>query len=198
MKFHRKINKSDGMKTKLYALLLEDVKKDAELLQEILADEGYDLEVDVVQTEQNFVAYLKKNNYDIIFADYTLPTFNGQFALELAKIIAPNVPFISISGTIGEDRAVELLKQGATDYILKDRMERLGFATKRALDAASHLNKFRQQEIEIQTNRRLLQTVINNALDSIYIKDNTGKYLLVNEAAERNNGNKGFRNNREI
>lgn len=176
------------MKTKLYALLLEDVKKDAELLQEILTDEGYDLEIDVVQTEQNFVACLKKNNYDIIFADYTLPTFNGQFALELAKIIAPNVPFISISGTIGEDRAVELLKQGATDYILKDRMERLGFATKRALDAASHLNKFRQQEIEIQTNRRLLQTVINNALDSIYIKDNTGKYLLVNEAAERTMG----------
>ncbi|HEY9124554.1 MAG TPA: PAS domain S-box protein, partial [Bacteroidales bacterium] len=170
---------------KLYALLLEDVQKDVELLAEILTGEGFELEVDVVEAEQDFVQNLKRHNYDIIFADFTLPSFNGQEALILAKKICPNVPFICISGTIGEDRAVELLKQGATDYVLKDRMERLPFATKRALDAASQLQKFRQTEIELQTNRKLLQTIINNALDLIYIKDINGNYILLNHAAEK-------------
>lgn len=173
------------MKTKLYALLLEDVRLDAELLAETLENEGYDLTLDVVDNERDFTHALNSNDYDIIFADYTLPSFDGERALVLARGICPNVPFISISGTIGEDRAVELLKQGATDYVLKDRMERLGMATKRALDAASHLKKFRNQQIELQTNRRLLNTVINNAIDSIYIKDINGKYLLLNEAAEK-------------
>jgi PAS domain S-box-containing protein len=179
------INNSCYMKTKLYALVLEDIRKDAELLNEILSGEGFDMEMDVVETETDFVLNLKRHNYDIIFADFTLPSFNGQAALELAKNICPNIPFICISGTIGEDRAVELLKQGATDYVLKDRMERLAMATRRALEATIQLNKFRQTEIELQTNRRLLQTIINNALDTIYIKDLNGKYLLVNEAAEK-------------
>jgi PAS domain S-box-containing protein len=173
------------MNRKLYALLLEDVPKDAELLKEMLSDAGFDMLVDVVDTEPAYVSSIKTHNYDIIYADFTLPTFNGQEALELAKIICPYVPFICISGTIGEDRAVELLKQGATDYVLKDRMERLPFATKRALDAAVQLSKFRKTEIELQTNRRLLQTIINNAIDSIYIKDLQGNYMLINEASEK-------------
>lgn len=169
----------------MHALLLEDVPKDAELLKEMLLDEGFDIQIDVVETESAYVSSLKSHNYDIIYADFTLPSFNGQEALVLAKIICPYVPFICISGTIGEDRAVELLKQGATDYVLKDRMERLPFATKRALDAAFQLSKFRRTEIELQTNRKLLQTIINNAIDTIYIKDLHGNYLLINEAAEK-------------
>lgn len=173
------------MNRKLYALLLEDVPKDAELLKEQLSDAGYDIRMDVVDTESAYVSCLKKHDYDIIFADFTLPSFNGKEALELAKIICPFVPFICISGTIGEDKAVELLKQGATDYVLKDRMERLPFATKRALDAAAQLSKFRKTEIELQTNRKLLQTIINNAIDAIFIKDLEGKYILINEASEK-------------
>ena len=173
------------MGAKLYALLLEDVQKDVELLLEILADEGFETRADVVETESEYVFNLKNNDYNIIFADFTLPRFNGQLALEYAKQICPGVPFICISGTIGEDKAVELLKQGATDYVLKDRMERLGFAVRRAIDAAKQLNKFKQAEIELQTNRKLLQTIINNALDNIYIKDIKGKYLLINEATEK-------------
>ena len=135
------------MKVRLYALLLEDVKRDAELLEEILTEEGFDLEMDLVDNEEGFVSNLKRHNYDIIFADFTLPSFNGELALELAKKLSPNVPFICISGTIGEDRAVELLKQGATDYVLKDRMERVPMATKRALDATAQLSKFREQKL---------------------------------------------------
>ena len=176
------------MGAKLYALLLEDIRKDAELLLELLTDEGFEMQIDIVETEADYVSRLKKNNYDIIFADFTLPGFSGETALEIAKKICPDIPFICISGTIGEDKAVELLKQGATDYVLKDRMERLGLAVRRALDAAAQLNKFRQAEIEAKTNRKLLQTIINNALDNIYIKDNNGKYMLINEATEKSMG----------
>ena len=176
------------MRTQLYALLLEDVRKDAELLQEIITEEGYDIRMDIVKTEQEFVSMLKNNSYDIIYADYTLPDFDGKKALLLAQKLCPQIPFIYVSGTIGEDRAVELVKQGATDYVLKSRMERLAFVTKRALEATIQLKKFRQAEIEQQTNRELLQTIINNAKDIIYIKDIKGRYLLFNQAAERATG----------
>jgi PAS domain S-box-containing protein len=178
------------MPTKLYALLLEDVQKDAELISEMLSNEGFELTYDIVQTESDYVTHLNRNDYDIIFADFTLPSFNGVIALDLAKKICPDTPFICVSGTIGEDKAVELLKQGATDYVLKGRMERLVVATKRALDSVAQLKKFRNNELELQTNRQMLQTIINNALDAIYIKDIDGKYLLFNEAAEKAMGKK--------
>ena len=178
------------MPTKLYALLLEDVQKDAELISEMLTNEGFQLTYDIVQTESDYVAHLNQHDYDIIFADFTLPSFNGMIALDLAKKICPDTPFICVSGTIGEDKAVELLKQGATDYVLKGRMERLVVATKRALDSVVQLKKFRENELELQTNRQMLQTIINNALDAIYIKDIDGKYLLFNEAAEKAMGKK--------
>jgi PAS domain S-box-containing protein len=180
------------MNTKLHALFLEDIPNDVELVKELLYDDGFDVQMDIVDNGPDYVLSLKQHDYDIIFADFTLPGFDGDAALELAKKICPNIPFICISGTIGEDKAVELLKQGATDYILKDRMERVAFATRRALDAVAQLSKFRQKDIELQTNRKLLQTIINNALDVIYIKDIRGKYILVNEAAENAIGKSAF------
>lgn len=172
------------MTSKIKALLLEDIRKDAELLEEMLTDRGLDLNMDVVENKVDYISKLTSNNYDVIFADFTLPSFNGQDALKLAKEICPAVPFICISGTIGEDKAVELLKQGATDYVLKDRMERLPFATKRALDEVSQKNQMKETEIELQTHRRFLETIITNALDAIYIKNTQGIYVLINKAAE--------------
>jgi len=176
------------MKEKLFALLLEDAPRDAELMREYLLDEGYDIRLEVVDCEENYLKKIGGTKYDIIYADFTLPGFTGQEALSYAVKICPDTPFICISGTIGEDKAVELVKQGATDYVLKDRIERLSLVTRRALDAARHLEKFRKAELEAKTNRNLLKAVINNALDSIYIKDIDGKYLLFNTAAEMMTG----------
>ncbi|NCB96766.1 MAG: hybrid sensor histidine kinase/response regulator [Bacteroidia bacterium] len=176
------------MKEKLFALLLEDVPRDAELIREYLLDEGYDIKLEVVDCEKDYLEKIGGTKYDIIYADFTLPGFTGQEALSYAGKICPDTPFICISGTIGEDKAVELVKQGATDYVLKDRIERLSLVTRRALDAARHLEKFRKAELEAKTNRNLLKVVINNALDSIYIKDIDGKYLLFNTAAEMMTG----------
>lgn len=176
------------MKEKLFALLLEDAPRDAELMREYLLDEGYDIRLEVVDCETDYLEKIGGKKYDIIYADFTLPGFTGQEALSYAVNICPDTPFICISGTIGEDKAVELVKQGATDYVLKDRIERLSLVTRRALDAARHIEKFRKAELEAKTNRNLLKAVINNALDSIYIKDIDGKYLLFNTAAEMMTG----------
>ncbi len=176
------------MKEKLFALLLEDAPRDAELMREYLLDEGYDIRLEVVDCETDYLEKIGGTRYDIIYADFTLPGFTGEEALSYAVKICPDTPFICISGTIGEDKAVELVKQGATDYVLKDRIERLSLVTRRALDAARHLEKFRKAEFEAKTNRDLLKTVINNALDSIYVKDIDGKYLLFNKAAEMMTG----------
>jgi len=140
--------------TSLKILCLEDAPKDAELLKEMLIDAGYCVDMDLMKDEEQFTSSLKTTSYDIILADFTLPGFNAVEALRLAKIMQPLVPFICVSGTIGEDKAVELVKQGATDYVLKDRIGRLVFSVDRALNDAANQevwklaqDKLREKEI---------------------------------------------------
>src|SRR4029434_9728905 len=85
---------------------------------------------------QDFVAAIKREKFNLILADYTLPSFDGLSALKLAQEHAADVPFIFVSGTLGEDVAIEALKRGATDYVLKTRLARLGPAVKRELREA--------------------------------------------------------------
>ena len=146
----------------LKVLCLEDAPKDAELLREILTDAGYIVTMDVAENEEIFTSYLNSVPYDIILADYTLPGYNAAEALKVAKGLQPKTPFICISGTIGEDKAVELVKQGATDYVLKDRLGRLVFAVNRALNDAARQeqwetaqDKLRDREIIERQNEEL-------------------------------------------
>lgn len=132
----------------LNVLCLEDVLKDAELLNELLVDAGYLVNMDVAAKEKEYLSFLKSRNYDVILADYTLPGFNAPAALQLALKLQPEVPFICVSGTIGEEKAVELLKQGATDYVLKDRPARLVFAVRQALDEVEQRKKQKRAEAE--------------------------------------------------
>src|ERR1035437_5853898 len=96
--------------TLLNVLCLEDVLKDGELLNEMLVDAGYLVNMDIAKKEKEYLSFLKGRNYDIILADYTLPGFDVHAALKLALELQPEVPFICASGTISEDKAVELLK----------------------------------------------------------------------------------------
>ena len=102
---------------------------------ELLRGEGLDVSLDVVETRDDFLKALTDGAYDLILADYRLPGFNGHDALQIARQTAPGTPFIVVSGTIGEETAVDLLKQGAADCVLKDHLGRLPFAVRRALDA---------------------------------------------------------------
>ena len=123
------------MTSPLHILLLEDDSNDAELIQELLA-EHIVCEVTRVQTRAEFVAALKDTGIDLILADYKLPSFDGLSALHLALSERSDVPFIFVSGTVGEDVAIEALKIGATDYVLKQRLSRLVPSVQRALREA--------------------------------------------------------------
>ena len=114
-------------------LLLEDDPLDAELEHDVLVEGGISCEIERVQTRQDFVAALQEGGLDLILADYVLPGFDGLAALEMAREARPGVPFIIISGTLGEEAVIETLKRGATDHVLKRRLERLVPAVRRAI-----------------------------------------------------------------
>ncbi len=138
-----------SMSAPLRILQLEDNPLDAELLNEKLKTSGLLFEVKRVATRADFQAAIEQGGFDLILCDYTLPSFSGRDALTLALEKCPDVPFIYVSGTIGEERAVEALKAGATDYVLKDRTARLGTAIHRAMQEAEERAKRKRMEEEI-------------------------------------------------
>ena len=123
--------------TRLRILYLEDEPDDAELAQYTLASAGFDCDLLRVETRAQFEAALIQGGFDLILSDRTLPQFDGLTALALASEKRPEVPFIFVSGTLGEEMAIESLKNGATDYVLKNRLERLVPVTARALREAA-------------------------------------------------------------
>ncbi|MFW9924356.1 MAG: response regulator [Candidatus Thorarchaeota archaeon] len=113
------------MKLPLKILHLEDNKNDAELVEATLLMNNVECEIFNVDNKEDFISSLKKEPWDIILADYNLPGFDGLEALKITKSENPEIPFIFISGVLGEELAIETLKQGATDYVIKSRLERL-------------------------------------------------------------------------
>lgn len=122
-----------AQKPPLRVVVVEDSIADAELLARHLAKANFSVQIERVQTEVDFVAALSKGAPDLILSDFSLPQFDGLRALDLAVIHAPDTPFIYVSGTIGEERAIDALKRGATDYVLKGNLSRLSSAIERAL-----------------------------------------------------------------
>ena len=121
----------------LQILLLEDDVRDAELVQELLEADNFVFEIRRVDARSEFEAALERGGIDLILADFSLPSFDGLSALKLAIGACPDVPFIFVSGTLGEEVAIEALKIGATDYILKTRISRLVPSVHRALREAT-------------------------------------------------------------
>jgi CheY-like chemotaxis protein len=102
----------------LRILNLEDNPLDTELIHALLTDGGIACEIARVQTHADFVAALEQECFDLILSDYSLPSFDGLSALKIRQEISPELPFILVSGTLGEDAAIESLTSGATDYVL--------------------------------------------------------------------------------
>ena len=147
----------------LKVLCLEDSPQDAEIMRELLIDAGYNLNMDCTAAEKEFVSLLSSHKYDLILADFKLPGFDGFTALQWSMEICPEVPFICISGTIGEETAVELLKKGAVDYILKDRLIRLPSAIKRAIEQHNIQIEKRAAELLLMENEEKLQSIFSAA-----------------------------------
>jgi len=129
-------------------LYLEDNPADVELSRAILEKEGLKYEMTVVDTREDYVAALEAGGYDLILADYHLPTFDGMRALEIAREKFSWLPFIFVSGMMGEEIATESLKHGATDYVLKERLARLPGSMRRALVEAEERRRLRNAEAE--------------------------------------------------
>jgi signal transduction histidine kinase len=125
----------------------------------MLEKDRLDCELIYAQTREEFETALKREKYDLIMSDFTLPDYDGTSALEAAKKAHPDTPFLLISGTIGEERAVEMLKSGATDCVLKDKLGRLGAVVRRALVEAEERVKLRAAEDALRAQARQLRAL---------------------------------------
>jgi PAS domain S-box-containing protein len=156
------------MTTPLRVLYLEDNPADVELCRHTLRQAGFLVELFHVDTQAEFVAHLS-DDLDIILADYSLPQFDAPRALQEVRKRGLDVPFLVISGTIGEDIAVEVIKQGAADYLLKDRLARLGTAVQQALDQRRLRKERLAIEEALRSQDRLFRAVVENAADGIVL-----------------------------
>ena len=140
----------------LRILSVEDDPKDAELIQALLETEGIVCDITRVENQADFLASLKQGGIDLILADYSLPSFDGISALKCATKACPDVPFIFVSGTLGEEVAIEALKIGATDYVLKTRLSRLVPSVLRALREATERAERKRAEESLRDSETYL------------------------------------------
>jgi DNA-binding NtrC family response regulator len=136
-------------------LILEDEAWDAALAQRLLTGAGLQLTAVVVDTKALFIEQLATFRPEVILSDYHLPGFSGREALKIAQETDPDIPFIIWSGVLGDEAAVELIKQGATDYVLKDRPARLPTVILRALAEAERRTRLAQLEDQLLQAQRL-------------------------------------------
>ena len=167
------------MSKPLKVLIAEDSPADAELIVAQLRRDGFDPQWQRVEEEHDFLQELKQMP-DVVLSDFAMPRFSGLRAAELTRQSGFNIPFILISGTVGEDAAVEAIKQGATDYLLKDRLVRLGRAVERALEEKCFLDEQRRTAEELQWQAALLQAQLESSLDGVLILDKQGRTVLQN------------------
>ena len=170
----------------LHLLMLEDVPSDAELCAWELRRAGLNVEVERVEERAAFEAALEARRPDLIISDFSMPgAFDGFTALDIAHAKVPAVPFIFVSGTIGEERAVEAMKRGATDYVLKDRLNRLAPVIKRALRETRERNALSKTERELSETRDRLDTILSALYDVVWsVTGNPLKTIYVNKAVE--------------
>lgn len=166
----------------LQVVLLEDNSADAELVQLELRRSGIEAEYRLAATEADFVQVISHSTPDLVLADYALPGFNGLNALKLLRASLPDVPFIFVSGSLGEERAIEALKSGATDYVLKDRLQRLPAVVRRALTEAHERRERRSAQAALEEQRELLAALINNLPEDIYAVDASQRVTVINRA----------------
>ncbi|TAK40826.1 MAG: response regulator, partial [Betaproteobacteria bacterium] len=162
-------------------LFVEDAEADVELAVRALKRDGLEVSWRRVESEGMMKDALGRLKPDAILSDFAMPQFDGLHALRLARDLAPDVPFIFLSGTIGEERAIEAIRLGATDYVLKDNMRRLSTAVKRALAETFDRERVRKAEEE----RTRLVEILEATSDYVGMSDPEDRIIYANAAWRR-------------
>lgn len=171
-----------SVKEKLKILILEDNANDAELMERALGNAGISFTSVRADTRGGFEAALDDFHPDLILSDYSLPAYNGQAALDYVKQNSPDTPVIMVTGALGEEAAVELLKAGAKDYILKDRIARLPFAIERVLADAENAKLRRESEMRLRVSEERFRSTLQYAPVGIGVAAPDGRFIEVNQS----------------
>src|SRR3569833_2870576 len=165
------------MEKPLRILHLEDDPDFVSLVSDMLREEGLPAEMTSTQNFQGFISALQGSAFDLILADYSLPACNGLQALSLVREKDPHTPIVHISGTIGEQAAIECLRCGATDYVLKNKLERLAPTVRRAVKEAEERSHRKRAETELIRREKYFRTLTEHSLDILTILDGQGRFV---------------------
>jgi PAS domain S-box-containing protein len=168
----------------LRILHLEDDPVDVELVQAMLAADGLETAVTAVSKRQSFERALANGFFDVILADHRLPNFDGLQALAMAREIAPQTPFIFVTGVLLEEQAIEALRNGATDYVYKNRIKRLAPAVRRAVREAAERAERLEAQATAQAEREWLRVTLSSIGDAVIATDMDGRVTFLNPVAE--------------
>ncbi len=172
------------MSTPLRVLILEDQMSDVELMLHELRQAGFDPDWQRVETEADYLAHLGAD-FDVILADYNMPQFDAPRALRLLQERGLDIPFIIVTGSISEEVAVESMKQGAADYLLKDRLARLGPAVAHALEQRKLRVEKRRADQALRDSEKRFRALIDHSSDAIALISTDGAILYESSSASR-------------
>jgi PAS domain S-box-containing protein len=163
-------------------LMVEDIPSDAELILREIKKGGIQFIEHIVETKEAYINALQDFKPDIILSDYAMPSFDGMKALSLGKKLAPSIPFILVTGSMNEETAVEVMKAGADDYIIKEHLTRISTAIKTAIEKQKLIRSRKQTEEKLAWEQYLTKTLIENIPDYIYFKDLESRFIRINKA----------------
>jgi PAS domain S-box-containing protein len=172
------------MSKKLRILIVEDLAADAELMERELRKAGLSFDVQRIHKKDAYLEALKSFDADLVLSDYSLPSFNGLEALKLLREQSADLPFIVVSSTIGDENVAELLKQGATDFISKQHLSRLGPAIERALLEKAGRTERQQTESSLRGSESRFRAVFEWASTGIMLEDLQGRIVRTNRALQ--------------
>lgn len=165
--------------------MIEDVEADFLLVDRHIRQSELAAEVKWVKDTGELLTALDEGCWDVVLSDFNVPGLDFMEALEIIKKRLPERPIILVSGSIGEETAVELLKNGLCDFVLKDRLHRLVPAIERSLNIRAEKQRRKEAEQKLANNEQLMRAVLDGTSDAIFVKDRQGRYLLANKAAGR-------------